>query len=231
MATLNFVKGSIKGKVGQFVGSSWKGIDYIKTYTPTGNPRTQGQVTIRTIFQRCAHIGKAINEGVLKPYTFPKPVKMTAYNRMLQINKAMFHDHIWNPKKLQILDGQLKPETLERVEWGAGPFDMEVYWTPDATWQEGQDDIAIAVAHYERNETTAYGFATRKDGLIIMDVSAFGSSFDVEHVYVYLCFARLPDGTDKQGQNSITSRFFFPSAKAAPDAPETPATPAPVEPA
>ena len=106
---------------------------------------------------------------------------------------------------------------------------MEVYWTPDATWQEGQDDIAIAVAHYEGNETTAYGFAARKDGLITMDVSAFGSSFDVEHVYVYLCFARPPDGTDKQGQNSNTSLFFFPSAKAAPDAPETPATPAPVE--
>jgi hypothetical protein len=33
-------KGTIKGKVGQFVGSSWKGIDYIKTYTPSGNPRT-----------------------------------------------------------------------------------------------------------------------------------------------------------------------------------------------
>jgi hypothetical protein len=42
MASLNFVKGSIKGRVGQFVGSSWKGIDYIKTYTPPGNPRTEG---------------------------------------------------------------------------------------------------------------------------------------------------------------------------------------------
>jgi hypothetical protein len=70
MASLNFVKGSIKGRVGQFVGSSWKGIDYIKTYTPPSNPKTEGQLTIRTIFQHCAHIGKAINEGVLKPYTF-----------------------------------------------------------------------------------------------------------------------------------------------------------------
>lgn len=32
MATLNFIKGSIKGKIGQFVGSSWRGKDYIKTY-------------------------------------------------------------------------------------------------------------------------------------------------------------------------------------------------------
>ena len=92
MASLNFVKGSIKGRVGQFVGSSWKGIDYIKTYTPPGNPKSDGQVAIRTIFQHCAHIGRAINADVLKPYTFPKPHKMTAYNRMIQINKDMFDD-------------------------------------------------------------------------------------------------------------------------------------------
>jgi hypothetical protein len=75
MATLNFIKGSIKGKVGQFVGSSWKGKDYIKTYTPPSNPRTEGQVGIRNIFQHVGHIAKAIYEPVLKPYTFPKPQK------------------------------------------------------------------------------------------------------------------------------------------------------------
>jgi hypothetical protein len=92
MAELNF----IKGKVGQFVGSSWRGKDYIKTYTPPSNPKTEGQVAVRTIFQRTAHIVKAIYEGVLKPYTFPKPHKMTAYNKMIQVNKDMFDDKEWD---------------------------------------------------------------------------------------------------------------------------------------
>jgi hypothetical protein len=42
MATLNFIRGSIKGRVGQFVGSSWRGKDYIKTFTPPSNPQDCG---------------------------------------------------------------------------------------------------------------------------------------------------------------------------------------------
>jgi hypothetical protein len=232
MATMNFLRGSIKGKIGQLVGSSWRGKEYIKTFTPPSNPNTEGQAAVRTVFQHTAHIAKAIYEPVLKPYTFPKPHKLTAYNRVIQINKAMFHELTWNPKKLQILTGDLKPEKPDRVEWGAGTYDMEVYWTPDTTQQEGKDDIAIAIAHYEGNETTAYGLATRKDGLIEIDVSVFGPGFkgDEENVYVYLCFARPPNGTNKQGQNSGTSVFSFPSTKTAPAMPDTPAPSAATEP-
>jgi hypothetical protein len=60
MSTLKFVRGSIKGRVGQFVGSSWRGKDYIKTFTPPSNPKTEGQVAVRTIFQNIAHIAKVI---------------------------------------------------------------------------------------------------------------------------------------------------------------------------
>jgi hypothetical protein len=56
MATLNFIRGSIKGKLGDIVGSSWRGKDYIKTYVPPSNPNTQGQAAVRTIFQHIAHI-------------------------------------------------------------------------------------------------------------------------------------------------------------------------------
>ncbi|MDR1326562.1 MAG: hypothetical protein LBK00_11050 [Treponema sp.] len=97
MATLNFLRGSIKGKLGQLVGSSWRGKGYIKTYTPPSNPNAQGQAAVRTIFQRTAHIAKAIYESALKPYTFSKPQKLTAYNRMIQINKTMFNELLFNP--------------------------------------------------------------------------------------------------------------------------------------
>jgi hypothetical protein len=49
MATLNFLRGSIKGKLGDIVGSSWRGKDYIKTYIPPSNPNTEGQAAVRTI--------------------------------------------------------------------------------------------------------------------------------------------------------------------------------------
>jgi len=107
MAELNFVRGSIKGKVGQFVGSSWRGKEYIKTYTPPSNPRTAGQVAIREIFLHTSRVAKAIYLDILNPYTFPKPQKMTPYNRMIQINKPMFHEMEWDQSKLKIFEGPL----------------------------------------------------------------------------------------------------------------------------
>jgi len=73
MATLNFIRGTIRGKIGQFVGSSWKGKSYIKTFTKPGNPRTADQVAVREVFQKVSHIAKSIYGNVLKKYTFPKP--------------------------------------------------------------------------------------------------------------------------------------------------------------
>jgi hypothetical protein len=67
MATLNFIRGSINGKLGQTVCSSSRGKEYIKTYAPPSNPNTEGQAAVRTIFQHTVHIVKAIYEPVLKP--------------------------------------------------------------------------------------------------------------------------------------------------------------------
>jgi hypothetical protein len=107
MATLNLLRGSIKGKLGDIVGSSWRGKEYVKTFTPPSNPNTEGQAAVRTIFQHTTHIAASIYEPVLKPYTFPKPRKMTAYNRMVQINKPLFHELTWDQTKLKIFEGPL----------------------------------------------------------------------------------------------------------------------------
>jgi hypothetical protein len=211
MATLNFVKGSIKGRVGQFVGSSWKGIDYIKTYTPPSNPRTEGQVTIRTIFQHCAHIGKAINKGVLKPYTFPEPVKMTAYNKMIQINKDLFDDLAWDQTKLKIFDGPLfNPGiTIAMVE-DAGSANVAVRVTFAGAVGEGTD-IAFAIIHDEVTETTLHGQATRADAQIDVPIATFDQT-DLTKLHAYLVFAKPPThGTGETGEVSSTAYKAVPA--------------------
>lgn len=75
MVILNFIRGTIRGKIGQFVGSSWRGKGYIKTFTKPGNPRTADQRAVRSVFYNVSHIAKAIYNDVLKKYTFPKPRK------------------------------------------------------------------------------------------------------------------------------------------------------------
>jgi hypothetical protein len=211
MATLNFVKGSIKGRVGQFVGSSWKGIDYIKTYTPTGNPRTEGQVTIRTIFQRCAHIGKAINEGVLKPYTFPRPVKMTAYNRMIQVNKDLFDDLVWDQTKLKIFDGPLfNPGITAATIEGHGTSAVAVKVTFASATGDGTDK-AIAVIHDEATETTLYAIADRSAGEVDVPIATFTQA-NLTKLHAYLVFAQPPTpGTGETGEVSGTAYLKVPT--------------------
>jgi hypothetical protein len=211
MATLNFVKGVVKGRVGQFVGSSWKGIDYIKTYTPPGNPRTEGQVAIRTIFQHCAHIGKALNEGVLKPYTFPKPQKMTAYNRMVQINHAMFGDPAWDQAKLKLFDGPLfNPGVTSAVVEGNGTPAVAVKVTFDATVGDGTDK-AIAVIHDETTEATRYAIADRSTGEVVVPIATFDQA-DLSQLHAYLAFSKPPThGTGEAGQVSGTAYLAVPA--------------------
>jgi hypothetical protein len=211
MASLNFVKGSIKGKVGQFVGSSWKGIDYIKTYTPPSNPRTDGQVSIRTIFQHCAHIGKAINADVLKPYTFPKPHKMTAYNRMIQINKDMFDDKAWDQAKLRIFDGPLyNPGITGATIEGEGTPAVAVRVTFTATAGAGTDK-AIAIIHDEKTESALSAIADRSAGQIDVPIATFDQS-DLGVLHAYLVFSAPPaHGTGGTGEVSATAYFKVPT--------------------
>ncbi|MDR2782700.1 MAG: DUF6266 family protein [Treponema sp.] len=77
MATLNF----LKGKIGQFVGPSWRGKDYIKTYAPPGNPRTEGQVSIRNIFQHVVFIAKSIYHTAVD--IFIRDRNRTAYSETI----------------------------------------------------------------------------------------------------------------------------------------------------
>jgi hypothetical protein len=191
MATLSFAGGSIKGRVGQFVGSSWRGKDYIKMYTPPTYTNSDGQKAVRTIFQHTAHIAKAIYQGVLKPYTFPKPQKLTAYNRMIQINKAMFDDLNWDQTKLKIFDGPLfNPGITGATVEDAGSANVAVRVRFAGAVGEGTD-IAFAIIHDEVTETTLYGQATRMDAQIDVPIATFDQT-NLTKIHAYLVFAKPP---------------------------------------
>jgi len=64
MATLNFLDGSFRGKLGNVIGSSWKGKPYVKAYAKTGNPKTEKQVAVREVFSKrikAAQLGLALS--------------------------------------------------------------------------------------------------------------------------------------------------------------------------
>jgi hypothetical protein len=186
MATLNFIRGTVRGKIGQFVGSSWKGKSYIKTFTKPGNPRTAKQVAVRTVFQNVSHIAKEIYESVLKKYTFPQPRRQTAYNRMIQINKAMFDSKAWNPADLKIFEGPLENPGITSAVLTADTVKVSFDPTPGH-----EQDRVIALLFGEASGVVLYKSGPRVFGFVDISAAALESPA-VENLHAYLAFVREP---------------------------------------
>jgi hypothetical protein len=205
LATLNFIKGTVNGKLGVFVGSSWKGKSYIKTFTPPGNPRTADQVAVRSVFQHTARFAKAIYEGVLKPYTFPVPQKMTAYNRMIQINKPMFDDKVWDPSKLKIFDGPLYNPGITSTVFSSTANDQGCELSFKFSSGPDKTDLAIIFIYDEDSGSIGFSKETRGSGVIGIDLPMI-TTFDKNKLHSYLVFVRPPvEGTGEQGMVSSTA--------------------------
>jgi len=202
MATLNFIRGTIRGKIGQFVGSSWKGKPYIKTFTKPGNPRTADQVAVRTVFQKVSHIAKTIYKNVLKPYTFPAPRKQTAFNQMIAANQAMFDAKAWEPEKLVIFEGPLHNPGIASAAISGNNAAISF-----ATTGGEATDKAIAVLLDAEGSIVKYAEAARSAGTVSLPIADIDPA-NRGNLHAYLAFIRLPVlGTDEKGQVSATAHL------------------------
>jgi hypothetical protein len=208
MARLNFVKGTIKGRVGEFVGSSWKGVDYIKTYSPPSNPKTEGQVAVRTVFQHITHVASQINATILKPYTFPRPHKMTVINWMVHINQELFDDKAWEPEKLKIFDGSLFNPGITSVSIeNTGTPTAQVIITFSSAM--GHDaDKALAVVYDEHSGKALAATGERQDGQIVVSIVTLDQA-DLSGLHAYLVFSQPP--SQEAGEVSGTAYLKVPS--------------------
>ena len=110
MAKLSFVRGAATGKMGEFVGAKWKGINYIRLWAKPTNPRTEGQISIRLVFKALSLFATALfNNGLLG--LIPPARRMTERNSVFKANKHMLTDKTFTPATLQVS----KPNTTSRV--------------------------------------------------------------------------------------------------------------------
>jgi hypothetical protein len=205
VSRINFIKGELKGRLGEIVGSSWKGKAYTKTYTQPKNPNTPAQQEIRHLFQTLAHIGTGIRVP-LEEYTRPLPKKMTAYNHLIQLNKPMFgkQGHKWDPLELVIMSGDLKSLPITTAVFDVTAFTATVTW--DGT-TGADDDKAFVVIYNDESKHIVYATEIdRSVGTVVIDASKFKDVSSYNEIYAYLTFYRVADGTGiGAGMNSGTS--------------------------
>jgi hypothetical protein len=101
MAKLSFFRGAITGKLGEFVGSKWKGINYLRMHAKPSNPRTEGQISVRKVFSAISKFASALFEKGITDL-IPSAKKMTERNSVFKANKQMFTDKSFVPSALQV---------------------------------------------------------------------------------------------------------------------------------
>jgi hypothetical protein len=202
VSRINFIKGELHGKLGEIVGSSWKGRAYTKAYVKPENPNTPKQIETRALFQNIAHIGNGIR-APLELYTRPKPHRMTAYNHLIQINKAMFRKQgvKWNPLELIIMSGELTSTPITTAVFNNTAMTAIVTW--DGTMGEATDKALVVVYDNESKRSVHAVEVDRDSGTVTIDASKFANVSSYNDMYAYLAFYHINE--DGSGMNSATA--------------------------
>lgn len=194
------VLGPFSGKVGTVVGSSWRGVPYIRSLaTKVANPRTQGQVAARSrlaavagCLKNFAYVISAgfVNSGTLSPWSAAIKANM----------KALTSGQDDEPK----LD-----MTLVSLSDGSATFDVKAVKSAssvDFSWKSPK----IAEPFYGgRLYAAAYNVANGKAVNFLADLSAASASFDFQiilsgedddvHLYFFVASGNLSTATTHVG--------------------------------
>jgi len=116
MARLRFIQGAITGRLGEFVGSRWKGINYIRTYAVPANPRTEEQISIRLVFKALSLFATFLFKQGLLAF-IPPARRMTERNSVFKANRLMLTNKTFTPASLQVSRSNL-PASITGIDCG-----------------------------------------------------------------------------------------------------------------
>lgn len=149
MARINRgILGGFKGKVANVVGSSWKGIETMRSRPISVlNPRTTAQVNNRSRFSSVSELAASMLSSIVKPLNDRFAQKQSGYNLFCSRNKDVF-----NPAgdfvgaNLIISSGKLGDDTILLAS-KTGARLVSVQWspTPVGSYQQASDLMYVAI--------------------------------------------------------------------------------------
>jgi hypothetical protein len=202
MSSINFIKGQLHGKLGEIVGSTWKGKYYTKSFTKAENPNTPAQQETRYLFQQLAHIGKGLRTP-LEQYVRPKPNKISVYNNLIKMNKPMFakQGSKWAPLELVIMTGELTTTLIATAVFDRTALTGTVTWDGS---KGDQTDKAFVILYDDESKHIVYiDEIDRSVGTATIDASSFANVSGYNDIYAYLAFYHITE--DGSGLNSETT--------------------------
>lgn len=193
MATFKHgIHGGFKGRVGNVVGSSWKGLDVMKIRPASvANPNTRRQRDQRSRFGLMARFLNAQRRLVrigFRPYA----VKMTPVNAAMSYNIAAaltgdYPDYSINYSKVLLSRGDLPGMTAPVLSF-VDPLTVTLAWTDNSSAEgaHATDKLHVSIYHAETNKSLGFiACAERSDALCSLTIPA---EWSARHVEVFTFF-------------------------------------------
>lgn len=202
----NGILGGVSGKIGNVVGGSWNGIDYLRTLqTNVKQPNTELQSTQRLKFKTVIRFLQPLNEVIrigFKAWT----VRMSAFNAAFSYNfhSALIGDSAngfeMDYANVLLSRGNLTGATNLAVV-ANGPAAMRFTWTDTSAQGNAQatDSAFYAVVNADKQETVYRLNAVGRQAGEIDAGLPLNWSGDTVHCYVgFLALNSLLGGRDKR---------------------------------
>lgn len=179
------ILGGVSNKIGNVVGSSWKGIATLRSLPlSVANPRTKAQRDNRDTFSLMSKLGSEVLATICQPLWNRDAKQMSGFNAYVKDNKTAFDanpvEWILNPIMSK---GSLSAELLSAALSVDGESIVSTWSTSLANPQDSDDDVAyVQVIHQDNSDTAkpvyhAKGFSF---GALRADATMMGpKSFDV----------------------------------------------------
>ena len=195
---LQGILGGVSGKIGNVVGSSWKGIPVIKAKPlSVANPRTAGQVEQRSKMSNIVAFSKPLLSTLIKPLWDRFASQMSGYNAFIAENIDLFENEMPSPASdLVISSGKMSPTAITSFSVDTGAEFVSVEWKNDSG--EGlklvSDEAYVLVVNETKKETIISSAEVARENAAITPVPV-PEGWSVNDVcHVYLAFRRA-DGT------------------------------------
>ena len=204
--------GPFLGKVGNLVGSTWRGINYLRIMPASvHNPNTPAQVTQRTKFGLVVQFLRPLL-GFIKMGYKGYAVDMSAYNAAIsyQIKHAVLGDY---PDQeisfdaVMVSRGNLRG-VPEATAAAAGSSVVEVTFEDNSDLGDASaDDKAIVVVYNPDKADVAWTLdaGTRSDALAEITLPA---SYVGDTVHVYLAFGSIADLVYSGTKDTISDSVY-----------------------
>lgn len=178
------ILGAVSGRIGNIVGSSWKGINYIRSYVIPGNPNTVAQQTERNEFALIVKIAKNVLGSVIQIFWDPFIKNNSGWAHFIGINRKLL-TALGNPETMHMAEGTLEPDTITGANLVG--TDVVVTWAGVPIGNGQLTDPAIVVIYDILNDVAFVdASATRTAGTVNVAVGAGrGAAF----LFCWLFFA------------------------------------------